>query len=95
MWKFIGTDRSILLDYEFKHCTAISPRYIEDNSGFGCGGDIFINDNEDYFKVSDFCSPDDSVYVPEHYAKQEDAWLLETLINNGLVIWEDKSNENS
>lgn len=89
MWKFIGIDRIILLDYEFIRCTAFKIHNYTENPSIGCGGDLFINDNEDFFRISAFCAPDDSVYTPEHIATKEDAWLLETLINDKLVVWEN------
>lgn len=94
MWKFIGTDRSVLKEFDFIRVTAFNiPRWEEaDCPG---GGALYINDNEDFFRITDVCSGDDTVYIPGHvcndFNEGYNIFAYSELIN--LVAWEVNHNE--
>lgn len=84
--------REVLLQYGFIHSDQ-EKRYIRNLNNHDCGGELFINDDEDFFRVEMLCaefleSCDQDIFVPEHIAERNDSVQMEDIIINGVVIWE-------
>jgi len=85
MWKLIAP-RESLLQHGFVYDTQ-DRRYIQDDI-LGYGGEVYINDNEDFFRSKMFCWEwgDDAIYVPEHITDKDD-WRMEDLEKAGIVVF--------
>lgn len=57
------------------------------------GGGVFINDEEDYFRVDQYCfetlDGKDDTYIPEHIATLDDEWKMERFVELGVTIYVD------
>lgn len=84
MYKLIKS-RSVLLQYGFVYDDQ-EKRYIQDLGKDSSAGRVFINDNEDFFRIRKFCTaPSKSC---EHIAERNDSDCMMNIINNGIVVWE-------
>ncbi len=88
MWKLI-TPREILLQHGFVYDKE-DRRYIQDFGDDSWGGEAFINDEEDFFRIEMYCfetlSGENDSYHPEHIADKDD-WAMENLEKAGIVVF--------
>lgn len=92
MWILIG-DQKLLENFSFEY-DDYNKRYIR-NDDFEYGGDIFINDAENFFRAEASCVelPDDAYYTPAHILMYDEAYRLRGLVDAGLVRWVDSQPE--
>jgi len=88
MWQLI-VPKETLLQHGFIYDEK-KKRYIQDFGVSSDGGEAFVNDNEDFFRVEMYCfetlSGDGDVYHQEHIADKDD-WTMEDLEKAGIVTF--------
>ncbi len=86
MW-LLNVPRNMLLLHGFIYDKE-DKCYIQ-NLGFDSdGGEAYINDDEDFFRIKMLCweLDDDAIFAPEHIADKDD-WQMNELEQFGLVVF--------
>jgi len=88
MWKLIAP-RETLLQHGFVYDKG-DKRHIQDFGELCDGGEAYINDNEDFFRVEMCCfetlDGEDDSYRPEHIADKDD-WAMNDLEKAGIIAF--------
>lgn len=85
---YLAAPREELLGFGFSYDAAWQ-RYVEDEREYG--GELFINDDESFFRVSMFCeeTADDCFFENEHIAAWHDqyGYTMGKLIEARIAVW--------
>jgi len=80
--------REILLQHGFVYDKE-DKRYVQDFGELSDGGEAYINDDEDFFRVEMYCfetlDGENDSYCPEHIADKND-WAMKDLEKAGIIV---------